>query len=150
MFKNQRVAIKLLRECKGNILVVGEADAEKNTLINMVGFESSETVDGCAVMEKYPNDYLFTDKGFELLKLEVLESKVIILDEVSVNNADLFKVSRLYKFIKSSSERDQRIIMLTRTEVTPALAICFDGLITITTPDDRSFVFPIKDTLTFH
>ncbi|MEL5514353.1 hypothetical protein PTR77_18765 [Serratia bockelmannii] len=144
MFKNERIAIKLLKECKGNILVVGNPGSGKKTLINMAGFESVEIVDVCGVMERYPCNYLFTDKGFELLKLDRCEAEVVILDKVNISDARLFKMSKLYDFIRLAGERGQRIIVLTQSEINPAVAICFDGMISITSMDEELSEFTLN------
>ncbi|MFA1240901.1 hypothetical protein ACCC84_21570 [Serratia odorifera] len=152
MFKNEHIAIKLLKECKGNIIVVGKSGAGKNSLINRVYFESVETIDVCGVMKKYPCDYVLTDSGFDLLKLDTCAAEVVILDKVNISDARLFKTSKLYDFIRLAGNRGQRIIVLTQSEINPAVAICFDGMISITPMDEKLSESPMKkkQTQTLH
>lgn len=109
MFKNEHIAIKLLKECKGNIIVVGKSGADKKSLVNRVYFESVETIDVCGVMEKYPYDYVLTDGGFDLLKLDTCAAEVVILDKVNISDARLFKVSKLYEFIRLAGKEGREL-----------------------------------------
>ncbi|KNE88193.1 hypothetical protein PSTG_18412 [Puccinia striiformis f. sp. tritici PST-78] len=109
--------MKLLKECKGNIIVVGKSGAGKNTLVN---------------------------------RLDRYAAEVVILDKVNISDARLFKASKLYDFIRLAGERGQRIIVLTQSEINPAVAICFDGMISITSMDEEYAEFPVKKKKALH
>jgi hypothetical protein len=129
--KNEKHALNLLKECEGNILIVGQPGSGKNSLVKKARLNSVSVIDVCSVMDGYPNDYVFTDAGFEMLDLDACDADVIVLDEVDLWNDELFKGSRLYKFMKSIIEKRRRVIVLTHANIPPKVATYFDGLLVI-------------------